>query len=555
MFRASISILMAAALTPALASSASAGAPPRATFATVAAAQAAPAAGTFAKVASARLLDTRIQLAAGGPVGPRGTVALHVVGVAGVPTTNVAAVELTVTATRPTGSGHLTVYPDGAAMPIASNVNFVSGQSVANTVIVPVGRNGNVRLFNGSGGKVDMVTDVAGYFTGGTPATAGALRALTSNRVLDTRLDRGAVQPRSSVTVKVTGTGGVPSSGVASVVVNLTATAAAESGFLTANANGAARPLISSVNFAAHRNVANLAVVPVGADGRISIFNGGGGSVHVVADVLGYHLAGTPTALGSFRSVGQSRILDTRSGLRASGLLLRGTAMPLRLMGSDGIPASGVSAVMLNVTVTGPVSGGYITAYPDNTPRPNTSNLNFAPGQTVAALVTVPVGVDGYIRLFNGGGSTSVVADLVGYYVGNNARPCNLVPSNPSGTSVTRWNPVVQCVLGMLGAQSAGNVSDVDIIIRYESGGDANAVNLWDSNAQAGHPSKGLVQVIQPTFDYYRSPVLPTNLYDPAANIYAGMHYAISTYGSIHNVPGLVSLRNGGGYRGYVVRK
>jgi SLT domain-containing protein len=108
----------------------------------------------------------------------------------------------------------------------------------------------------------------------------------------------------------------------------------------------------------------------------------------------------------------------------------------------------------------------------------------------------------------------------------------------------------------MLGvAQTASNVSDVDIVIRYESSGDPNAINNWDSNAQAGHPSTGLVQVIQPTFDYYRSGLLPADLYNPAANVYAGMHYAISNYGSIHNIPGLVSLRNGGGYRGYLVRK
>ena len=515
------------------------------------------AAGTFAKLTPTRLLDTRIQLGANGAVGPQGTVALHVLGVAGVPTTNVAAVALTVTATRPAGSGYLTVYPAGATRPNASSLNFVAGQNVANMVIVPVGAGGNVALFNGSGADVDMLADITGYFTGGTPAVAGSFHALTAHRLLDTRFGVGAAapQPESAVSVRVTGVGGVPADGVASVVVNLTATRAAGSGFLTASADGAAVPATSSLDFGANLNVANMAVVRVGADGRISIFNGSGATVQVVADVLGYYLGGSATALGSFQSVAQQRILDTRTGVGATGLLIRNTAMPLRVMGAAGIPASGVSAVVMNLTVASPTGGGFLTAYPDNTTRPNTSNLNFGPWQTTAALVTVPVGVDGYLRLYNGGGSTHVVADIVGYYLGTGPRPCDLVPPDPAGTSVTRWGPVVQCVLGMLGVPSASNVADVETVIEYESSGDPNAINNWDSNAQAGHPSEGLVQVIQPTFDYYRSPILPANLYDPAANIYAGMHYAIATYGSIHNIPGLVSLRNGGGYVGYIVRK
>lgn len=547
----SVVLALALALVPGAAASASPAAPSRAAAVGVAA----PAAGTFTALTPARLLDTRFRVGGSGTVGAHGTIALHVVGVAGVPTTNVAAVALTVTATRSAGPGYLTVYPDGAARPNASNLNFGTNQNVANMVIVPVGASGNIRLFNGSAGTADMLADVAGYFAGGTPSVAGAFQSLTVNRVLDTR-SRAAVRPESAISVQLTGVAGVPVTGVGSVVVNLTATGAAGSGYLTAYSSNAGRPLASSLNYLAGQNVANLAVVPVGADGRILIYNGGGGSVQVVVDVLGYYRAGTPTAVGSFRSVGQQRILDTRSGLGASGPLNGNSSMPLRVTGTAGIPASGVSAVVLNLTVAAPASAGYLTAYPNNTTRPSTSNLNFGAQQTVAALVTATVGADGYLRLYNGGGTTRVVADIVGYYVGATARPCNQVPADQSGTAVTRWDPVVRCVLGMLGvAQSAANVSDVDTVIRYESSGDPNAINNWDSNAQAGHPSEGLVQVIQPTFDYYRSTALPANLYDPAANVYAGMHYAISTYGSIHNIPGLVSLRNGGGYQGYIVTR
>ncbi len=123
-----------------------------------------------------------------------------------------------------------------------------------------------------------------------------------------------------------------------------------------------------------------------------------------------------------------------------------------------------------------------------------------------------------------------------------------------SGTAVTRWNNVVGCVLGMLGLPASDElVNDVDIVIQGESSGDPNAINLWDGNAQAGHPSTGLVQVIQPTFDAYRSGDLNDDIWDPAANIFAGMNYGINRYGSIQQIPGVASVNAGGPYLPYVV--
>ena len=87
--------------------------------------------------------------------------------------------------------------------------------------------------------------------------------------------------------------------------------------------------------------------------------------------------------------------------------------------GFGGVPAAGVSAVVMNVTVTDVLGTGYITVFPDLTPRPAVSNLNYAPGQTVANLVTVPVGSNGRVDLFNGSANWSdLIADIAGYYVG-----------------------------------------------------------------------------------------------------------------------------------------
>jgi flagellar biosynthesis GTPase FlhF len=74
--------------------------------------------------------------------------------------------------------------------------------------------------------------------------------------------------------------------------------------------------------------------------------------------------------------------------------------------------------------------------------------------------------------------------------------------------------------------------------IMRESSGNPKAINNWDINAQNGVPSKGLLQVIQPTFDAYHVPGTPNDLYDPVANIVAAANYAADRYGSIDNVDG-----------------
>jgi SLT domain-containing protein len=109
-------------------------------------------------------------------------------------------------------------------------------------------------------------------------------------------------------------------------------------------------------------------------------------------------------------------------------------------------------------------------------------------------------------------------------------------------------------VLGLLDQQPAQElIDDVLIIIRYESAGDPNAINLVDINAQRGDPSRGLMQVIGATFSAYRNPALSDDIFDPVANIYAGLAYGIARYGSIPNIPGVKSIRAGGSYRPYKV--
>ena len=94
------------------------------------------------------------------------------------------------------------------------------------------------------------------------------------------------------------------------------------------------------------------------------------------------------------------------------------------------------------------------------------------------------------------------------------------------------------------------NEAGVLLIIEHESSGNPNAINNWDSNAKAGDPSRGLMQVIGTTFSAYQLPG-HGNIYNPVDNIIAGVRYALSRYGSIQNVPGVRNVDGGGSYVGY----
>ena len=118
------------------------------------------------------------------------------------------------------------------------------------------------------------------------------------------------------------------------------------------------------------------------------------------------------------------------------------------------------------------------------------------------------------------------------------------------GGAVSRWSPLVAQVLGMLG-QPKSLVPWVLKLIEHESGGNPNAINLWDINAKNGIPSQGLMQTIPPTFNAYSGPFRSRGILDPLANIYAGLNYGIRRYGSVARIPGIAALMRGGGYQPY----
>lgn len=120
----------------------------------------------------------------------------------------------------------------------------------------------------------------------------------------------------------------------------------------------------------------------------------------------------------NYLPVSAARILDTRSGTGAARQPVGpGGVLRLEVAGVGGVPAANVAAVTMNVTDTNATSGSWVVAYPDGTTRPtNESNLNFKAGEANPNLVTVQVGADGYVDLYNANGNVDLIADVQGYY-------------------------------------------------------------------------------------------------------------------------------------------
>jgi hypothetical protein len=242
--------------------------------------------------------------------------------------------------------------------------------------------------------------------------------------VFDTRdgngITPGVLGPNAEVAVQVSGRGGVPATGVSAVVANLTLTEAAGPGFVTAWPSGTTRPLASSLNATAAGDVVpNLVVVPMGADGRVSLYTSAGG--HLVLDVFGWFTDEQASASdqGLFVPVAPTRVLDTRAGVGAvTGRIPAGEVLPLRVLGLASIPTEGVAAVMANLTVADATAPGFLTAWPPTELRPNVSNVNAtAAGQNVANLAVVGLSPAGVVSFFSQSGS-ELVADVAGWFTG-----------------------------------------------------------------------------------------------------------------------------------------
>jgi hypothetical protein len=234
------------------------------------------------------------------------------------------------------------------------------------------------------------------------PAPSGAtFTPMTPLRVLDTREAIGPLGPDGVYTLDLSAK--VPAAAV-SVMLNLTGTDTTGPTYVTAYPSGMTRPNASNLNLVAGETRPNLVTVALGTGRKIDLYNFRN-SVNLIADLAGYY---APGAGSRFTPLPPRRVLDTRPGSVGSN-----ATVTLNL--ADAVPPS-ATAVTFNLTATETTGPTYVTAYPSGVARPNASNLNLVAGDTWPNLVTVALGADRKVDLYNFRNSVALIADLAGFY-------------------------------------------------------------------------------------------------------------------------------------------
>ncbi|MFB6517505.1 PKD domain-containing protein [Streptomyces sp. NPDC056401] len=372
----------------------------------------------FTPYTPTRLLDTRN---AANRVAPYTSARVKVGGFGTIPA-GVTAVALNVTVTNTKSGGHVTAFAEGTERPTTSNLNYEPGQTVPNLVIVPVGADGYVELYNGGWESVDLIADVTGYFT---QSAASGYTGLTPERHVDTRdglgTRKGQVPGYGTITTKIAGNRGVPA-GAKAVALNVTVTNPRSDGHLTVFPAGKAAPNASNLNFSTGQTIANSVIVPVGTDGKISIRNGGWNPADVIVDVVGYY---SPDSVSAYLPFDPERVKDTRETKPLPGRYYSALGL------GDGYPHT--TGFVLNTTVTNTKGAGFLAVAPDpNTiadykngtnvevPIPTSSNLNFTANKTVPNLVQAGRGNTGVIDFFNwSDANIDLIVDIFGIYMDN----------------------------------------------------------------------------------------------------------------------------------------
>ncbi len=346
-------------------------------------------------------------------------------------------------------AGFVTLYTNGAGLPLASTLNYVPGQVVPNAFTVGLGTGGGFREYTST--TINFVVDLTGYYA---PVVGGLYYHPLPFpiRFLDTRPGQAAFAmpgtPDQGGQTYFSGVAGISYAGatiandVQAIVGNATvvADAGGGAGFATLFPGGNSLPLASNLNYVPGLVVPNAFTIGLGRGG-INVY--ASTTIDLVIDISGYYSTSSSDVNGAgllYNTLSSPyRLLDTRVGsiacLGGGGPHAGGSSYIDFVTGSiNGVPSScsGLSipanaiAVTGNATVVADADGGpgFVTLYPANASRPNASNLNYVPGTVAPNFFIVGLGAatanngTTYTKAYKIYSSTTVdeVVDLTGYF-------------------------------------------------------------------------------------------------------------------------------------------
>ena len=319
--------------------------------------------------------------------------------------------------------GFLTAWAGRSVRPLASNINAVAGEVVANSAVVPLDSDGGMLIY--SNATADVVIDVLGYFNAAASAvSAGRFTSVAPVRITDTRnatsstnqYTRGTGPQLPFVTVPVAGRNGMPTTGVSAVALVVTAISGsfATGGFLSASPGGAGFSGSSNINTNGGSDIRpNLVVVPLGANGSIDLhlLN----VQHVLVDVAGWFGdSSQPSATaGRFVSIAPTREVDTRFSIPFGRLAGNISAS----VDPTSVPST-AAALVHNITMVDNAAPGFVTPYPGGT-LPVVSAGNTTQNNQVRAVLSftrlsaAPASMSYFTNV-----PTDLVVDVAGYFEG-----------------------------------------------------------------------------------------------------------------------------------------
>ncbi len=330
-------------------------------------------------------------------------------------------------------SGYMTVYPDGQAAPVATNMIFGPNGILANNFTVGLSAAGNFNIFGER--TIDVIVDISGYYA--PPGASGLYFHTLSKpvRLLDTRAGQGncdsvstPIPAGTSLTTlaRVTCEGLTIPSAAQAIAGNATViNGSGQTGYLTLYPNGVAAPLAANMIYFPGQLLSNAFTTSLSANGEFNIF--GERTIDMVIDVAGYYSNEATDVNGAgllFTPLSRPvRILDTRAGegnCDSVGTPITGgssIATAGRLTCEGIMIPNSAQTLLGNVTVinqTGQL--GYLTLYPDGVPQPLVANMIYEPGQILSNAFVVGLNSGtGQFRIF-AERTLEAIVDISGYF-------------------------------------------------------------------------------------------------------------------------------------------